>query len=119
MISQKYRFHGHNSLRYVFANGHMARSKFFSVKWAANERRYHPRLSVVVSKKIFKSAVKRNRIRRRIYEIARPLLLDAPAIDVVISIYAAEVLNAPRDELTIQLLPLLHEAGLKSHKIHE
>jgi ribonuclease P protein component len=119
MIAQKYRFHGHNSLRYVFANGQMARDKFFAVKWAPNERRHHPRLSVVVSKKIFKSAVKRNRVRRRIYEIARPLLIDAPAIDVVISVHVAEVLDASRDELAIQLLPLLHGAGLKSRAIHE
>lgn len=97
----------------------MARSKYFTVKWVANERRHHPRLAVVISKKIFKSAVKRNRIRRRVYEIARPLLGDAPAIDVVISIYAAEALDAPRDELAIQLLPLLHETGLKSRSLHE
>ncbi len=119
MISQKYRFHGHNSLKYVFTNGQMARSKFFAVKWTTNERRHNPRLSVVISKKIFKSAVKRNRVRRRIYEIARPLLSDSAPIDVVVSVYAAEVLDASRDELNIQLLPLLHEAGIKAHSIHE
>ena len=118
MISQKFRFHGHNSLRYVFNNGQMTRSKYFAVKWVANERRRHPRLSVVVSKKIYKSSVKRNRIRRRVYEIARPLLADAPAIDVVVSVYAAEVLTVTHDELTIQLLPLLHQAGLRAHTIH-
>jgi ribonuclease P protein component len=119
MISQKYRFHGHNSLKYVFTNGQMARSKFFAIKWAVNERRHHPRLAVVVSKKIFKSAVKRNRIRRRIYEIARPLLNNAPAIDVVISVYAGEVLDTSHDELAIQLLPLLHETGLKPQIVHK
>jgi ribonuclease P protein component len=119
MIAKKYRFHGHNSLKYVFSNGKLARSKYFSVKWASNQRRRHPRLAVVVSKKIFKSAVKRNRIRRRVYEIARPLLTDALPIDVVVSVYAAEVLDAPAEELAIQLLPLFHQAGLKSSKIHE
>jgi ribonuclease P protein component len=119
MISQKYRFHGHNSLRFVFANGQMTRSKFFTIKWVVNERRHYPRLAVVVSKKIFKSAVKRNRIRRRVYEIARPLLLGAPAVDIVISVYATEVLDAPHDELAIQLLPLLHEVGLKPQITHK
>jgi ribonuclease P protein component len=99
-------------------NGAQQRSKFFSIKWVKNPRRHHPRLSVVVSKRIFKSAVKRNRIRRRVYEIARPFLIDAPAIDVVINVYAAEVLTASHDELTIQLLPLLRAAGLKSRNIH-
>jgi hypothetical protein len=47
------------------------------------------------------------------------LLTGASAVDVVISVYAAEVLEASHDEITIQLLPLLHEAGLKARPIHE
>jgi len=113
MIAKKYRFHGHNSLRRVLASGSMSRSKFFTVKWTTNERRHHPRLSGVVSKKVFKSAVKRNRVRRRIYEIARPLLNDALAVDIVVIVHATDALEASHDELTIQLLPLLHETGLK------
>ena len=119
MISQKYRFHGHGSLNYVFSKGQMVRGRFFTIKWVENERRHHPRLAVVVSKKVFKAAVKRNRIRRRVYEIARPLLNDAAAVDIVISVHVAEALDAPHDELTIQLLPLLHEVGLKPQTAHK
>lgn len=119
MISQKFRFHGHNSLKYVFQHGQSERNRHIAIKWTENKRRRHPRLAVVISKKVFKSAVKRNRIRRRIYEIARPLLTDAPAIDAVISVYSGEVLNMPHDELMIEILPLLKSAGLKSTKIHE
>jgi len=119
MIAQKFRFHGHASLKYVFSRGQQQRSKFFAVKWVKNSRRHQPRLAVVVSKKVFKSAVKRNRIRRRIYEISRPLLVDASGVDVVISVYDGEALTASQDELTIQLLPLLHAAGLKSQHLHE
>lgn len=119
MISQKYRFHGHSSLRYVMSNGQILHSKFFAVRWATNERRHRPRVSVVVSKKVFKSAVKRNRIRRRIYEIVRHLLPGSPAVDVVISVYSSETLTATHDELTIQLLPLLHKAGLGTHQTHK
>ncbi|MDR1969873.1 MAG: ribonuclease P protein component [Candidatus Nomurabacteria bacterium] len=118
MISKKYRFHGHNSLRYVFSNGQVAHSKFFTVKWVNNDHRHHPRVSVVVSKKIFKSAVKRNHVRRRIYEITRPLLSSTPAIDTVINIHSTDVLAATHDELAIQLLPLLHEAGFKVQAVH-
>ncbi|QQS17655.1 ribonuclease P protein component [Candidatus Saccharibacteria bacterium] len=119
MISQKFRFHGHNSLKYVFQHGQSERNRHLAIKWTENKRRRHPRLSVVVSKKVFKSAVKRNRIRRRIYESARPLLIDAAAIDAVISVYSGEVLDMSHDELTIEILPLLNSAGLKSTKIHE
>jgi ribonuclease P protein component len=117
VIAQKFRFHGHASLKYVFRNGDQARSHFFSVKYVANPHRRYSRLAVVVSKKIFKSSVKRNRIRRRIYEIARPFLLASQRpVDVVVTVYAPEVLTASHQELTLQLLPLLHQAGLSSDK---
>ena len=116
MIAKKFRFHGHASLKFVFSRGQHARSRFFSVKWVKNPRRHQPRFAVVVSKKVFKSAVKRNRIRRRVYEIARPFLHDAPAIDTVVSVFAPEVFDAPHDEITTQLLPLLHRAGLKQRQ---
>ncbi|MCL2173828.1 ribonuclease P protein component [Candidatus Saccharibacteria bacterium] len=114
MISQKYRFHGHGSLRYVLTSGHRTRSEFFTIKWAVNQHRHYPRVAIIVSKKIFKSAVKRNRLRRRLYEIIRPLLLGAPAIDIVISVHLAAALTATHQELAIQLLPLLHQTGLKT-----
>lgn len=47
------------------------------MKVLENPHRTHSRFTVVVSKKIMKSAVRRNRVRRRIYEIIRqelPLL---------------------------------------------
>lgn len=119
MISQKYRFHGHASLKYVFTNGNSVRSNFFTVKYVENPHRRYPRMAVVVSKKIYKSAVKRNKIRRRIYEIARPFLKSAPAIDFVISVYSPETLSASHEELTIQLLPMFDQVGLKQKNIYE
>lgn len=115
MIAQRYRFHGHSSLKFVFANGQSARSNYFGVKYTINRHRRYSRLAVVVSKKILKQATARNRVRRRIYEIVRPFLIDTnQAIDVVITVYAPETLTACHQELTIQLLPLLHQAGLQS-----
>ena len=114
MISAKYRFHGHASLKYVFRHGQQARSKFFVIKYIENPRRRYSRLSVVVSKKIFKSAVKRNRVRRQIYEISRPFISSSnQAIDAVINIYSPETLTASHEELTLQILPLLRKAGFK------
>ena len=117
MISQKFRFHGHASLKYVFSNGDSAHSKLFSVKWANNPRRQNPRAAVVVGKKVYKSAVKRNRIRRRVYEIIRPFVKNMPAIDMVISIYSPEILTASHDELRIQLLPLLNQIDLQLNSL--
>jgi len=114
MIAQKFRFHGHASLNYVFRNGAGGRSRLFAVKYVANPHRRCPRLAVVVSKKVFKSAAKRNRLRRRIYEIARPLVVQAARpTDVVVSVYSPEALELSHQDLVMQLLPLLHAAGLR------
>ena len=117
MIAQKFRFHGHASLKFVFAKGRQARSRFFAVKFTPNLRRRHSRLAVVVSKKVFKTAVARNRARRRIYEIARPFLVNSPEIvDVVVSVYSAEIATATHEEINLQLLPLLREAGFRQRE---
>lgn len=119
MIAQKYRFHGHASLRFVFQHGDGARSRFFAVKFSKNPRRKFSRAAVIVSKKVFKSAVKRNRIRRRIYEIIRPQLVNSDAvIDIAITVFSPEVFTAKSEELKMEILPLLKKAGLKP-KINE
>jgi ribonuclease P protein component len=71
MISRSHRFHGYNSLRHVYRHGRMARGSQFAVKAALNPRRQTYRVAVVVSRKVNKSAVARNRMRRRLYELVR------------------------------------------------
>ena len=112
MISAKYRFHGYGSLNYLHRNGKTVRGKMMSVRFTPNTKRQNPRFAVVVSKKVYKSAVKRNRIRRRIYEIIRNYIGEKPpVIDIAIMVYAPEVLNLPHDELKTQIEFLLKEAG--------
>ena len=69
MLQQRYRFHGYGGLRYLYRHASAERSRLLTVKYVTNRRRRMPRIAVVVSKKVHKSAVGRNRIRRRIYEI--------------------------------------------------
>ena len=70
MLSKKYRFHSRGGVRYVYQKGKTIRSPKASLVFAENTRGF-TRVAVVVSKKVEKSAVKRNRIRRRIYEVIR------------------------------------------------
>ena len=44
----------------------------------------HPRFGIVISKKLAKSAVKRNRKRRQIYEIIRQSLPISDSSDIVL-----------------------------------
>ena len=114
MISQKYRFHGRSSLKYVFANGNNERSDLFSIKWITNPYRKHPRVAVIVSKKVYKSAVKRNKIRRRIYTITQPFLESVSPIDIAVNVYSPDTLTISQDELSRQLLPILDKIKIET-----
>lgn len=71
MIKKSHRFHGHTSLRFVLSKGRVVRGNNLTLKYIYNNKRDKFRVAVVVSKKVSKSAVVRNRIRRRVYEIVR------------------------------------------------
>lgn len=113
MINALYRFHGHNSLRYVYANGKAQRSQLFTVKYVQNSRRTHPRFSVVVSKKVIKSAVGRNRIRRRLYEYLRLNTERLNGVyDIVVICTSSEIRTMPWLELCEALNGLFEKADL-------
>lgn len=113
MLAFQYRFHGHGSLRYVYSHGQAERSRLFTVKVTKNPHRKRSRFAIVVSKKVHKSAVGRNRIRRRLYELVRHELSHITAIhDVAIIVSSSEVITIPHDELRQQLTLLFEQAGL-------
>lgn len=113
MLSHKYRFHGPNSLRFAYRNGQTVHSHICKIKYVPNARRKDSRFTIVVSKKVHKSAVGRNSIRRRFYEVIReqvPLL--KPGMDVVVIIVSGKVLALPFEEINKTLQQLFHEANL-------
>ena len=113
MLSFLHRFHGHGSLRYVYKNGQAIRSHLITIKYVANPRREHSRFAVVVSKKVHKGAVGRNRIRRRVFEIIREELpYFKPAHDVAVMVFSSEVISLPHEELKEALRGLFAQAGL-------
>ena len=113
MIPSQLRFHGHNSLRYVYANGKAVRSQSLTLKWVKNSHRKQSRISVVVSKKIIKGAIGRNRIRRRIYETIR---LRVPRFDdvydIVLIATAADLRDMPYPDLEALIDQLFTKADL-------
>lgn len=114
MISHTHRFHGLGSLKYVYAKGKTVRSASMSLRFAPNTRRTTWRVAVVVSKKVHKSAVKRNRIRRRIYEIVRTArIAEQFSTDIVIIVYDAQVLDMTPQDLQDQIYSLLKQAKLR------
>jgi len=111
MIAFKYRFHGHGSLKYVYRNGQALRTHLVTLKYSHNSHRKQPRFAVVISKKVLKSAVGRNRIRRRTYEILRSFTgTDFPSYDMVFIVSSSEIINLPSTEMKELVHDLITQA---------
>lgn len=109
MLSKKYRFHSRGGVRFVYRNGRTIRNPKISLTTAKNTRGKQ-RFAVVVSKKVLKSAVGRNRIRRRVYETIRILLPTIqPSTDYIFTIYTKEIKDIPQPELQSLIKDLLEQ----------
>ncbi len=108
MLAQQNRFHGRNSIRRIFARGTTLRGRYMMIRFAPHNPKYPSRVAVVVSKKVFKSAVKRNRIRRRVYNIVRHSISEQIlTADVVFTIFSGDVLMLPQEELVAEITGLI------------
>jgi ribonuclease P protein component len=79
----------------------------------AKNTRGKQRFAVIVSKKVLKSAVGRNRIRRRVYEVLRATLpkINGP-VDCLVMVFASDVETMDFKDLQEILLELLKKAGV-------
>ena len=99
MLNKKYRFHSRGGVKYVYQHGKTVRTPKMSLVFAENTRGF-TRVAVVVSKKVDKTAVGRNRIRRRVYEALRLNFdLIPKAKDYVFVVFSSDVMKMPFDEL--------------------
>ena len=99
MIAQQHRFHGYNSLQYVMKRGQTIAHPSFKIKHVKGKLPDF-RLSVVVSKKVDKRAVVRNRIRRRIYELFRLAFQSTTlSVDVVVIVFNKDLAFISNGEL--------------------
>jgi ribonuclease P protein component len=115
MIASKHRFHGYRGVKTVYRFGSGTRGPLFSLKSLKNPKRRDYRLAVVVSRKVHKSAVARNRIRRRLYEIVRSMEDNiSEPYDVVLTVFSAGVLDEPAPKLARQVKKQFKEAGIIS-----
>jgi ribonuclease P protein component len=113
MITNANRFHGYNSLRNVYRKGETVRGPQLAIKYVVNTKRKTFRMGVVVSKKVSKSAVVRNRIRRRLYEVVRTL--PAPPgkpYDLVFMVYSDQLAEMPYPELQLLVRDVLERADI-------
>lgn len=113
MLKKLLRFHGHNSLNFVYTHGKSVRSNYLQLKYSPNTRRDTNRVAVVVAKKVAKKAPTRNRIRRRVYEHLRAHLpMVKQPYDLVFTVYDERVAEIASTELNKLIVELLTKAKL-------
>ncbi len=113
MLAKKFRFHKQNDVRRVYRDGKSARSKNISLKFLKQRDTSDSRVAVVVSKKIDKKAVTRNRIRRRVYEIIRKTWPSThQGYDLVFTVHERSVATMKHEELETEIEKLLTKAEL-------
>lgn len=111
MIARSHRFHGYGSLRSVYQRGHVVRGSQLSLKFYVRGAARPYRVAVVVSRKVSKSAVVRNRIRRRIYELVRLRAQNIPpGMELVFTAFSSELAEIDRSKLEQSVNSLLDKA---------
>lgn len=114
MFAKRNRFHGTAALRWVYKGGQQARGRHMAIRVRPQDNQV-TRVAVVVSRKVSKSAVVRNRIRRRLYEVVRTrLTTEAAGLAIVITVYDETLGVIPVQELYKETEYLLSKARTMS-----
>ncbi len=113
MIHKTHRFHGIKSLGFVYRRGQIVHGSGLSLKYILNQRNLTYRVAVVVSRKVSKSAVVRNRIRRRIYEAVRKVEEEiTSSYDLVFLVGQADLAKVRSKNLVNLIHAQLAKAGV-------
>lgn len=110
MLGRTHRFHGQRNLRRVYKEGQNARGSLMSLRYLSSNGRQSYRVAVVVSRQVSKSAVVRNRIRRRVYAQLRQAEGLPPDADLVFTVYSDKVAGLSAEELAETIGKLLQKA---------
>jgi ribonuclease P protein component len=116
MIGRAHRFHGYGSLKRVYQQGRSVRSAQINLRFLAREGDRPYRVAVVVSRKVSKSAVVRNRIRRRIYETVRQADGLPAGMDLVFTVFSDQIAAVSSEQLAATIQELLQKAVHGSQK---
>jgi ribonuclease P protein component len=115
MIPKQNRFIGNKPIERVYKTAKPMRTGAFNIR-AKKSGLEDYRLAVVVSKKVSKSAVVRNRIRRRNFEYVRKNYSGSSKIsgqEIIITVFEESVARAKPADLADQLEKLFKKAGIK------
>ena len=110
MLGRLHRFHGRTTLAAVYRRSETVRGQQLSLKYARHSDGPY-RVAVVVSRKVSKSAVVRNRIRRRVYEIVRQKGDQIPAgTELLFTAFSDQLAEIEPAKLQAMVTGLLEKA---------
>jgi len=113
VVSSIHRFHSPRAIAAVYHKGKVFRAPKLTMRCVPNNLG-HFRTGVVVSKKVHKSAVVRNRIRRRVYEIIRIVTEPQSSYDLVFYVFDASLATMNHAELQQTVVKLIKSSGATS-----
>ncbi len=113
MLAKSFRFHSRGGVNHTYQKGKTIRTPKMSLVFADNTRNKQ-RFAVVISKKVIKSAVGRNRVRRRVYEAIRMNLSDfTDKKDCIFVVYSRDIKEMNFSELTALVKNLLDQSRIQ------
>ena len=118
MFAKRYRFHGTAALCWIYKGGQQARGRHMAIR-VRSQQNQATRVAVVVSRKVSKSAVVRNRIRRRVYEVIRTRLSqESINLAIVVTAYDEALKSMPSEDLYQEMKYLLSKAHAMNQPPH-
>lgn len=100
MLGRTHRFHGRKALNGVYKRGRTVRAPMLSLRYAGRGAGRPYRAAVVVSRKINRSAVARNRARRRVYTAVKESDGNiGPGTDMIFTVFNDRLKDVPPEEL--------------------
>lgn len=112
MLSRKYKLRKKNDFKYVFENGKYQDDSFIRLKIAKGNQTEISRFGFMISSKISKKAVERNKIRRRLERIVQLNIKKIKTGFDIIVLAKPEINNKNYIEIQEALLNLFTKVNL-------
>ncbi len=106
MLPNSARLRSSKRIGEIFKQGKYSHGKLLLIKYLPNNKN-SARIAISVSTKLFKQAVKRNRIKRLVREAIKPHLANLPKIDILIITKGSIGVSASLSKIKIELDNLL------------
>jgi ribonuclease P protein component len=111
VLPKQYRLSSDSEIKKAYKTRFQAKTNFAKLYLSKTERQEF-KLLVIISKKIYKKANKRNRCKRKIYAIFESLHYThrlPPATSCIIQITNKEILNSTLEQIREDILPQISQ----------